>query len=430
MEGLAAVSQQAEVAAEASAEGSSPQASTSGGSGAPSEGGRMRLPDMTYTEQETELRSAVRAALEDLAGFDAVLARTETPQTYDTALWRTLAAEVGCAGLLIPESLGGAGASFREAAVAAEEVGRALAPVPFLGSAVLATVTLLSAAEDGEPGDQARELLSELAAGTTTAALAVPFASMPGAPLSPAVRIGPPADGDKDGTYRLSGSVAGVADALPADVLIVPADGVPSGLLAVRTAERGVTMTPVVSLDMTRQLADISLDNVQASRIAAGKRAERAVMAALQAGAAMLAAEQLGLADRALEITLAYVKQRYQFARPVGSFQAIKHRLADWWVAVTQARAASRYAAACLAEADPDTPVAVALAKAACSDTAVLAAQEMIQLHGGIGFTWEHPAHLFLKRAKSTSIALGTADRHRATLARLASLPSAPPPAG
>jgi alkylation response protein AidB-like acyl-CoA dehydrogenase len=256
-----------------------------------------------------------------------------------------------------------------------------------------------------------------------TATLAVPFSSMPGARLSPAVRIGPAADGDADGSYRLSGSVAGVADALPADLLIVPADGVPVGLLAVRTAEQGLRMRPVVSLDMTRQLADVSLENVRASLIAAGPKAERALAAALQAGAGMLAAEQLGLADRALEITLAYVKQRYQFARPVGSFQAIKHRLADWWVAVTQARAASRYAAACLAETDPDTPVAVALAKAACSDTAVLAAQEMIQLHGGIGFTWEHPAHLFLKRAKSTSIALGTADRHRGTLAGLADLP-------
>jgi alkylation response protein AidB-like acyl-CoA dehydrogenase len=177
---------------------------------------------------------------------------------------------------------------------------------------------------------------------------------------------------------------------------------------------------------MTRQLCDVRLDRVLAQRIAAGPQAESAVAAALQAGAAMLAAEQLGLAERALEITLAYVKQRYQFARPVGSFQAIKHRLADWWVAVTQARAASRYAAACLADNDPDTRVAVALAKAACSDTAMLAGQEMIQLHGGIGFTWEHPAHLYLKRAKSTSLGLGTADRHRGTLAGLADLP--PPP--
>ena len=385
----------------------------------------MRLPVMTYSEQETELRSAVRSVLDDRAGFNAVLARTETPATYDVGLWRTLAAEVGCAGLLIPEALGGAGASFREAAVVAEEIGRSVAPVPFLGSAVVATVALLSAASDEAAGARATQLLTDLAAGTTTAALAVPFASMPGTKVGPTVRIGPSADGDSDGIYRLSGSVAGVADALPADVLIVPADSVPFGLLAVRSDDPGLTRTPVVSLDMTRQLCDISLDNVPASRVAAGPRAEQAIAAALQAGAGMLAAEQLGLADRALEITLAYVKQRYQFARPVGSFQALKHRLADWWVAVTQARAASRYAAACLADGDEDTPVAVALAKAACSDTAVLAAQEMIQLHGGIGFTWEHPAHLFLKRAKSTSIALGSADRHRGTLARLADLPPA-----
>ena len=141
MEGPAAVSQQAEIEAEPAASGEpggpSPRADTASG-----EAGHMRLPDMTYTEQETELRSAVRSVLEDRAGFNAVLARTETPETYDTGLWRTLAAEVGCAGLLIPESLGGAGASFREAAVVAEEVGRSVAPVPFLGSAVIATVAL------------------------------------------------------------------------------------------------------------------------------------------------------------------------------------------------------------------------------------------------------------------------------------------------
>ncbi len=269
-------------------------------------------------------------------------------------------------------------------------------------------------------------MLTALAAGSATAALAVPFASMPGISAEPAVRIMPPADGDGAGTYRLSGSVSGVADAIPADVLIVPGDGVPQGLFAVRADAAGLTRSPVVSLDMTRQLCDLRLENVLATRIAAGPQAGLAVAAALQAGAAMLAAEQLGLADRALEITLAYVKQRYQFARPIGSFQALKHRLADWWVAVTQARAASRYAAACLADRDPDAPVAVALAKATCSETALLAGQEMVQLHGGIGFTWEHPAHLYLKRAKSGSIAMGTADRHRATLARLADLP--PPP--
>ena len=157
--------------------------------------------------------------------------------------------------------------------------------------------------------------------------------------------------------------------------------------------------------------------------MAAGPDAVAAVTAALTAGAAMLASEQLGVAEKCLEITVSYLKERYQFARPIGSFQALKHRAADLWVAVSQARAAARYAAACLATADPDTPVAVALAKASCGDAATLAAQECVQLHGGIGFTWEHPAHLYLKRAKSTSLGFGTPDWHRASLAGLAELP-------
>jgi alkylation response protein AidB-like acyl-CoA dehydrogenase len=186
-----------------------------------------------------------------------------------------------------------------------------------------------------------------------------------------------------------------------------------------------VTRTPAVSLDSTRQLCDLTLDAVPARLIAAGDAAAAAVRAGLSAGAAMLAAEQLGLAERCLEMTVAYAKERRQFARQIGSFQAIKHRLADLFVLVTQARAASRYAAACLAGGSPDAPVAVAMAKAYCGDAAVKAAEECVQLHGGIGFTWEHPAHLYLKRAKSGSIAFGTPDRHRAALAGLAGLPGA-----
>jgi alkylation response protein AidB-like acyl-CoA dehydrogenase len=376
------------------------------------------VPDLLYGEAETELRAAVRALLADRAAWRDVLARTETSESYDTGLWRVLAADVGCGGLIVPEAQGGAGASYREAAVVAEELGRAVAPVPYLGSAIVATAALLSA------GDS--ELLAAVASGSRTAALAVPFAAMPGARPQPAIRVGAPHDGDPAGSCRLSGSVTGLADALPADVLLVPADGVPYGLYVVQADQAGLTSTPVVSLDATRQLADLALDQVPARQIAAGAAAEQAVAAALAAGAAMLASEQLGVAERCLEMTVGYVKERRQFARPVGSFQAIKHRLADLWVAVTQARAAARYAAACLAAGDPDAAVAIALAKAACSDAAVKAAQETIQLHGGIGFTWEHPAHLYLKRAKSASIGFGTADRHRASLAALANLPAAP----
>jgi alkylation response protein AidB-like acyl-CoA dehydrogenase len=386
------------------------------GPGASGKGRPARQVDLLYTETENELRGAVRALLDDRAAWPDVLARTETGQTYDSQLWRTLAAEIGAAGLLIPESLGGAGASYREVAVVAEELGRAVAPVPFLGSAVIATTALLAAGDD--------ELVRELAGGAVTAALAIPFAA--GTRIRPpaTVRLSGPHAGDEPGSYRLTGTITGLADALPADILLVPADGVPYGIYAVRASEPGVGKRPLVSLDMTRQLCEIELDDVRGRKVAAGPAAEQAVAAALLAGAGIVASEQLGLAERCLDTTVAYVKERHQFARPVGGFQAIKHRLADLWVAVTQARAAARYAADWLtAGFGLEATLAVALAKAACSDTALKAAQEMIQLHGGIGFTWEHPAHLYLKRAKADSIALGTADAHRSSLEVLANLP-------
>jgi alkylation response protein AidB-like acyl-CoA dehydrogenase len=373
-------------------------------------------PNLLYTEDETALREAVRSLLEDQASWPDALARVESDHTYDTGLWQKLAQQVGCAGLLVPEDAGGAGASYREAAVVAEELGRAAAAVPFLGSAVVATTVLLAA------GD---ELLAEVASGALTVALAIPFATVPGSRPAPTVRIDGPAPGDAAGTYRLSGSVSGIADALTADVLLVPADGVPYGLYAVRADEAGVTAAAVTSLDMTRQLCDLTLDGAAGRPVAAGEPARQAVESALTAGAGILASEQLGIAERCLEMTVAYVKDRRQFARVVGSFQAIKHRLADLYVTVVQARAVARYAADCLAAGSPDIPVAVALAKATCSDVALKAAQETIQLHGGIGFTWEHPAHLYLKRAKADSIGFGTADVHRGSLAGLADLPPA-----
>jgi len=265
-----------------------------------------------------------------------------------------------------------------------------------------------------------------VADGRATAALAVPFATPPGASAPPTVRVRGPWPGDgASGVTRLSGTVPGLADALPADVLLVPADGVPYALYAVDSGSDGVARVPVVSLDMTRQLCDLSLSDAPGRPIASGSNARHAVSEALAAGAAMLASEQLGLAEQCLMTTVAYVKQRRQFARPVGSFQGLKHRLADLWVSLTQARAAARYAAGCLATVDPDTPVAIALAKAACCEVAVNAAEECVQMHGGIGFTWEHPAHLYLKRAKSSAIAFGTPDRHRGVLAKLSNLPPA-----
>ncbi len=405
------------------------------------------LPDLLYSDSERALADSLGSLLADRGGLDKALARIESGQTYDDSLWNSIAADLGCAGLLIPERDGGAGASYREAAAAAEVLGSFVAPVPFLGSAVVATAALLSVAA-GAPSDAAAngagrgsastpftparaaaDLLAKMADGGVTAALAIPFASAPGPgggaafPVSVRVAGSRPADVGT-GVARLRGMVTGVADALPAGVLLVPADGVPHALYLVDMAAEGVAKAPVTSLDMTRQLCDLSFDDAPATLIASGQGAERALDAALAAGAGILAAEQVGLAQRCLDMTVAYVCERRQFARPVGSFQGLKHRLADLWVSVTQARAASRYAAACLATGSADAKVAVALAKAYCSEVAVNAAQECVQMHGGIGFTWEHTAHLYLKRAKADSIGYGTADAHRAALGSLVNLPT------
>jgi alkylation response protein AidB-like acyl-CoA dehydrogenase len=358
--------------------------------------------DLLYGEIEEELRATVRAMLAERSPLAAVLERCDSAEPYDLKLWRTLAVELGGAGLAVPEEHGGVGASFREAAVVLEELGRAVAPVPFLGSAVVATSALLACGE--------RELLAELAGGARTAVLAVPFSTPPGAAARPQVRV----DGD-----RLTGTVTSVADCLPADLLLVP---VPGGLYAVDAAAGGVTRAPVVSLDLTRRLCDLTLDGAPGRPLATGDAAGHAVAAALGTGAALLASEQLGVAQWCLETTVEHLKTRYQFGRPLGSFQALKHRLADLWVDIGHARAVARYAVACVVAGDPDSPVATALAQAHCSVVAVNAAQECVQLHGGIGFTWEHGAHLYLKRAKSDSIAFGTPDQHRAALAGLLDL--------
>ncbi len=383
-------------------------------------GSKEAIGDLLYSDTERALSESLVSLLADRGGLDKALARAESGQTYDDTLWSAVAGDLGLAGLLIPERDGGAGASYKEAAAAAEALGSFVAPIPFLGSAVVATAALLSVGSRAATG-----LLGRMADGSVTTALAVPFATAPGGDFPADARISGPKPGDASaGVTRLRGTVSGVADALPASVLLVPADGVPTGLYLVDMAAGGVTRTPVISLDMTRQLCDLSFDDAPGTLIASGPAASAALAAGLGAGAGILAAEQVGVAQRCLDMTVAYVKERKQFARPVGSFQGLKHRLADLWVSITQARAASRYAAACLAADDPDVKVAVALAGAYCSEVAVQAAQECVQMHGGIGFTWEHTAHLYLKRAKADSIGFGTADAHRASLAALADLPA------
>jgi alkylation response protein AidB-like acyl-CoA dehydrogenase len=351
--------------------------------------------DLLYSDVDEELRTSLRSVLTARSPWNDVLARTESDKTYDADLWRTVAVDMGLAGLIVPEELGGAGASYREAAVVCEELGRAVAPIPYLGSAIVATTALLAAGS---------ELVREVASGDRVAALAVPFATAPGA-VRPSVTVA---------AGRLTGTVTSVADAIPADLLLVPTA---DGLYAVDAA--AAALMPITSFDMTRQLADITFDGAAGARIGGLD----AVDAAMRAGAAMLASEQLGVATWCLETTVDYLKTRYQFGRLIGSYQALKHRVADVYVDVAQARAVARYAAACAADGDPDLPVAVAVAQAFNPLVAVRAAEECMQLHGGIGFTWEYPVHLYMKRAKSTSIAFGSPAAHRSDLAKLVDLP-------
>ncbi|MFI6007879.1 acyl-CoA dehydrogenase family protein [Streptomyces sp. NPDC051243] len=354
-------------------------------------------PDLLYSEEEEALRAAVRDLLADHCDAPGVIARTESDNPHDLEAWKALADGMGLAGLLVPEDKGGQGATHREVAVVLEELGRAVAPVPYLTSAVVATEALLACETDGG-------LLAELASGRRIGALAVALNVLPG------------------GAYKvvrheggvLHGELTGVADAAVADVLLVPADD--GGLYAVEAD--AVTVTPQTSLDLTRPVATVTLDGA-AGRLLGD--AEPAVRRALRAGAGLLASEQLGLADWTLTETVRYLKDRKQFNRPVGGFQALKHRLAQLWLEVVNLRAAARNAADALATGE-DVDIAVAVAQAYAAPVAVHAAEEALQLHAGIGMTWEHPVHLYLKRAKADSIAYGTAGAHREALAELVGL--------
>ncbi|WP_031515268.1 acyl-CoA dehydrogenase family protein [Streptomyces sp. NRRL F-5123] len=379
-------------------------------------------PGLLYSDVEDDLRAAVRSVLADRCGPAAVLGRIETDEPYDPALWRVLGGELGLAGLLVPEEYGGQGGTAREAAVVLEELGGAVAPVPFLGSAVLAASALLGCAGAGEPGEAAAALLGRLAAGGVTAALAVPLSAAPGGGFPAGVRA--------DAAGRLSGRVTSVADAVGAGVLVVPAEG-PDGPGLHEVAAESVVLRRPVSLDLTRPLTDVTLDGAPGRPLATGETARAALERALLTGAGLLASEQLGTAQWCLDGTVGHLKQRHQFGRVLGSFQALKHRLADLWLEVVSARAAARNAAAALASWESpaqaaEAEIAVAVAQAYVSPVAVRAAEEAVQLHGGIGMTWEHPAHLYLKRAKADEIALGSPGHHRRRLAALVDLPPAP----
>ncbi|BAG19853.1 MULTISPECIES: acyl-CoA dehydrogenase family protein [Streptomyces] len=385
--------------------------------------------DAAFTAEQHEIRRTLRELLARSGGPDAIPAAVRTAEGYDPALWRRLAGGLGLPGLALAEEYGGAGCTVTELALACEETGRALLPTPLLATAVLAA-PLIDAL--GTP-DQRAALLPRIAAGTLTAALAVP-----GGSLATALGLtGDNADGawagggraggiqargpGEDGGRRLYGEADRVLDGHSAHLLLVAAHagGYPRSrtqLFLVDAGAAGLARTRLTALDETRPLARVELRDTPAELLGADADADAtaALTAAGRAAAAILAAEAVGTAASALERTVEYVKAREQFGRAVGSFQAVKHRLADLYVRVEAARSAAYHAAR-----DPE---AGPLALAQALEAAGITTGEAVQLHGGIGFTWEHEAHRYLKRAAGDELLFGPVHRLRDHAARRAGL--------
>jgi len=367
--------------------------------------------DFSFTDEHEELRATVRSFLAAHSSEEAVREQMSTERGWDDAVWRQMAEQMGLAGLTVPEEYGGAGYGYVELLVVMEEMGRSLLCSPFLGTAVLATGALLHCADE----TTRKELLTEIAAGRATAALA--HAEPNGRWDLGGVELEAARSGDG---FALSGVKSSVLDGHTADVLLVVARS-DEGLSLFRVAPdaAGLERELVPTLDLTRKLARLTLRDTPAARVSAGDQsaALRRVLALAQAA---LAAEQAGGAQMCLEMATEYAKTRLQFGRPIGSYQAIKHKCADMLVEVELAKSAAW--AACFAAAGDDEQElleAAALAKAYCSEAYVHAAGENIQIHGGMGFTWELPCHLHLKRAKSSQLLLGDAVHHREVLAAL-----------
>ncbi|MFB6675841.1 acyl-CoA dehydrogenase family protein [Streptomyces sp. NPDC056390] len=359
---------------------------------------------LSETEEQRELRTVLRDFFTETSGPEDVRKHLATRRGYDEAVWARLAGEIGVHGLAIPEEYGGSGFTFAELAVALEESGRALYCAPLLPTVVLAAHALLAA------GDRqaCERYLPRIADGTLTATVAGFHDGEPGVGAEPTGA----------GTV-LRGAVDFVLDGAGADLILVRARTAEGPrLFACEPAPETCVRTPHRVLDETRRQARVEFHGAPATPV--GESGE--VAAALDAGRAALAAEQVGGSGHALDATVAFVAQRHQFGRPIGSFQAVKHRLADVLVALEAARSAATYASACVALGSPQLPVAASAAAAVCSETFRLATAEYVQLHGGIGFTWEHPAHLYVRRARSSEVLFGTAEQHRARLAELVGL--------
>jgi alkylation response protein AidB-like acyl-CoA dehydrogenase len=361
------------------------------------------------TAEQDELRASVKRFLADRAPLSRVRELMETEDGTDRGVWEQAGTQLGLQGLAIPEAYGGAGFSFAEQAIVLEEFGAALYGGPYLASAVLAATALLASPDEGARQD----LLPSIASGETIATLA--FTEDDGSWDPASIRI----SAVKNGTdWKLDGHKSFVLDGCSAGlVLVVASTSAGLSLFAVEGTSAGLIRTALPALDQTRKLARLEFSGVQGRLIGSPGDAAAALDRTLDVAAIALAAEQLGGAQRALDMAVEYAKIRHQFGRPIGSFQAIKHRCADLLLEVESLRSAVNYAAAAVAEGSEEVPVIAPLVKAYASETYFHVAAENIQIHGGIGFTWEHDAHLYFKRAKSSELFLGDGNYHRERLA-------------
>lgn len=363
--------------------------------------------EFVFSPEQRELRAAVRKFCAE--NFDEATVRRlmESEPRFDAAVWRRLGSELGVLGMSVPEADGGVGGSLVDQAIAVEEFGATLACGPLFGTVYLAIPALVACGR----GPARDELLTALVEGERTAAFAVNDRAGAFDPAALTVTAG--AD-------TLTGAVERVVDGDAADELLFAAtgsDGV--GLYAVDATGPGVQRTALLTMDLTRPQATVTLTAAPARLLAGPSDAERVITHALQVGSALLAVEQVGAAKHLLDLSVDYAKARLQFGRQIGSFQAIKHKLADMLVDLEHARSGAYHAVWALANGSDDPALATSIAQALSSTALQRIAADTIQVHGGIGFTWEHQAHLYFKRAATDAALLGSAHQHRTRVADL-----------
>ena len=380
-----------------------------------------------HSEEQRLIRDSARALLMERAGSAQLRAALSEPGGYDQELWRTMV-ELGWTGLALPEDCGGAGLGWVELCLLQEEQGRLLVASPFFATSALAAPLISATASEA----QCRALLTRVARGEVRIACALNGTDGRPPPEGVSVSLETRAGG-----FSLSGVSDFVIHADSADLLLVlaraphaqSAEGI--SVVVIPAASAGVTIHPHVMLDLTRPMSRVELNGVTVEPqqvLGEAGAAGSAVAEGLDRARIALASEALGGAERALEMTTAYVKERLQFGRPIGSFQAIKHRLADMMIEVEAAKSAAWYAACVADERPEELAEAAAIAKSYCCDAFFDCAANAIQLHGGIGFTWEHDAHLYFKRARATATLLGSPAWHRERLVRHFATGAAPTP--